>query len=322
MIVVTGGAGFIGSAIVYYLNQISIKDIIVVDSLGLKDNWKNLTGLEFNDYLEKDEFLYNLLSGKIPGIQTIIHMGACSDTTEQDATFLIENNFEYTKQLAKWSVNNNIRFIYASSAATYGDGSDRFDDDQNNSIRFKPLNMYGYSKQLFDMWAIKQRIMNRIVGLKYFNVFGPNEYHKGEMRSLVLKAYIQLKETGKVKLFKSHRPDYTHGEQKRDFLYIKDAVKMTLYFLNNPQYTGLYNIGSGKARTWNDLVTAIFTALDLEPNIEYIDMPSDIRSHYQYYTCANIDKLRSIGYSEKIISLEDDIQDYVVNYLEKNKYLS
>ncbi|MFO7448169.1 MAG: ADP-glyceromanno-heptose 6-epimerase, partial [Ignavibacteriaceae bacterium] len=258
MIVVTGGAGFIGSAIVWRLNTLGQDSIVIVDELGLDEKWKNLPQLSFHDFINKEDFINHLETQTSFGVNAVIHMGANSSTTEKDADSLLRNNYEYTKRLAKYCFKNNIRFIYASSAATYGDGSSGFDDNESVSKQLRPLNMYGYSKNLFDIWAVKQGIINKIAGLKYFNVYGPNEYHKADMRSVVHKAFEQIRDTGKVKLFKSKHPDYKDGEQKRDFIYIKDVVDMTLFFLDNPDKNGIFNIGTGNARTWNDLVTAIF----------------------------------------------------------------
>ncbi|GAG13395.1 unnamed protein product, partial [marine sediment metagenome] len=263
--------------------------ILVVDQLGTDAKWKNLRNLSFADYIEKDNFLELILTGKITTpIEAVFHMGACSSTTETNASFLIKNNYEYTKLLAQWAADKKIRFIYASSAATYGDGAAGFSDSEETVPSLRPLNMYGYSKHLVDLWAKRAGLLDKIVGLKYFNVFGPNEYHKADMRSFVLKAFEQINVTGRVRLFKSYSPEYADGEQKRDFLYIKDAVDMTLFFLDNSQATGIFNIGSGAARTWNDLVKAVFTAMGKEPNIEYIDMPDSIRHQYQYFTQADI----------------------------------
>ena len=248
-------------------------------------------------------------------------MGANSSTTEKDADHLLANNYEYTKTLAKYCIKNNKRFIYASSAATYGDGSLGFDDDINLCGKLRPLNMYGYSKNLFDKWAAKQDIINKIAGIKYFNVYGPNEYHKGDMRSVVHKAFEQITASGKVKLFKSGNPRYKDGEQKRDFIYVKDAVDMTLFFLDNKDKNGLFNVGSGKARTWNDLVTAIFNALGKPVNIEYIDLPEHLAAKYQYFTEAKLDRIKKAGYTNSIRSLEEGVTDYVKNYLLGEKYL-
>lgn len=322
MIIVTGGAGFIGSGIVAELNKRGIKDILVVDRLGSDQRWKNLINLRFADYLDKDDFIDMVAEDVLPfSTEAVFHLGACSSTTETDVSFLMDNNFEYTKQLAQWTADENIRFIYASSAATYGDGSQGFSDDEDKLETLKPLNPYGYSKQIFDIWAKRNGLLGKIVGLKYFNVFGSNEYHKAEMRSFVLKAFEQINATGKVRLFKSHRPDYKDGEQKRDFLYVKDAVDMTLFFLDNPKTAGIYNLGAGAARTWNALAKAVFAAMSKEPNIEYIDMPESVRNQYQYFTEADIGKLRSVSYKKPITSLEDAVKDYIQNYLNQNAYI-
>ena len=248
-------------------------------------------------------------------------MGANSSTTEKDADHLLSNNFEYTKRLALYCINKNVRFIYASSAATYGGGNLGFDDNNELCKKLYPLNMYGYSKNLFDVWALKKNMLDKIAGIKYFNVFGPNEYHKGDMRSVVNKAFKQIQETGKVKLFKSRNKDYKDGEQKRDFIYVKDAVDMTLFFLDHKDKNGLFNVGSGKARTWNDLVTALFNAMGKPVNIEYIDLPDHLADKYQYFTEANLDKIKKAGYTQKLSSLEEGVTDYVKNYLLPNNYL-
>lgn len=322
MIIVTGGAGFIGSAIIAVLNKRGITDILVVDEDG-KDKSKNLVNLSFADYAEKTGFLKTVVEKRIiAGIEAVFHMGACSDTTETDAEYLKKNNYQYSCLLAQWATDANVRLIHASSAATYGDGSKDFSDDEEKIEQLQPLNLYGNSKQLFDLWAREKGLLKKIVSLKYFNVFGPNEYHKGNMRSFILKAFEQINATGKVRLFKSHNPDYADGEYKRDFLYIKDAVDMTLFFYDNPKIKGLFNIGAGKARTWNDLVKAVFAAMGKKPNIEYIEMPDSIRNQYQYFTQADITKLRKAGYKKQITSLENAIKDYVQNYLQNNKYLS
>jgi len=320
MIAVTGGAGFIGSAIVWRLNTLGEDNIIVVDELGQDDKWKNLVGLKFVDFINKNDFINNLEKGLQYNFEAIIHMGANSSTIEKDADHLIKNNYEYTKRLAQFSLANKVRFIYASSGATYGDGSRSFDDDENTVGALNPLNMYGYSKQLFDIWAIKQKIMNSIAGLKYFNVYGPNEYHKGDMRSVVHKAFEQIRDEGCVKLFKSKNVNYKDGEQMRDFIYVKDAVDMTLWFLTNKDKNGLYNIGSGNARSWNDLVAAIFNAMEMPVHINYIEMPKHLEHKYQYFTEAKIDKIRKAGYTKSLLTLGEGVTDYVKNYLLKEKY--
>lgn len=322
MIVVTGGAGFIGSAIVWKLNSSGNDNIVIVDELGTTDKWKNLVGLKFQEFIHKDDFISAVVDDSIDfPVEAIIHMGANSSTTERDADHLFSNNFLYTRELANYCLSKNIRFIYASSAATYGDGSLGFDDDESKLETLRPLNMYGYSKQLFDLWAKRNNVLNKIVGIKYFNVYGPNEYHKGDMRSVVHKAFEQVRDTGKVRLFKSLNPKYKDGEQMRDFVYVKDAVDMTLHFLEHKDKNGIYNVGSGKARTWIDLVTALFNAVGKPVNIEFIDLPEHLREKYQYFTEANLTKIKSAGYNKPLTSLEDGVNDYVKNYLLKNLYL-
>ena len=323
MIIVTGAAGFIGSALIAALNKRGISDILAVDQLGSDNRWKNLQNLSFADYVEKDDFLQMVIEGRIcPPIDTIFHIGACSSTTETDASFLMKNNYEYTKLLAQWATSEKIRFIYASSAATYGDGSAGFSDDENKIENLRPLNMYGYSKQLFDLWTKRAGLLSKIVGLKYFNVFGPNEYHKEDMRSFILKSFEQINETGKVKLFKSHNQQYSDGEYVRDFIYVKDAVDMTLFFFDHREIGGVFNIGTGKARNWNDLVKAVFATMNKKPEIEYVEMPESIREQYQYYTQADMAKLKNAGYEKETISLEEAVKDYVQNYLISNEYLT
>lgn len=313
MIIVTGGVGFIGSCVVSKLNREGQKDIIVVDVLRKNDKWKNLRNLNFFDYLDREQLFDYLTTAK--NIEAIIHMGACSSTTETDTYYLMENNYRYTLKLAEYCISNKVRFIYASSAATYGDGSQGNADHEQTLPKLQPLNMYGYSKQIFDLKALREGWFDKIVGLKFYNVYGPNEYHKGEMVSVVYKAFKQINEYGYVNLFKSHHPDFNHGEQKRDFIYVLDALEVVLFFLYNPQLSGIYNVGSGKARMFRDLVTATFQAMGLEPNIKYIDMPLDIRDRYQYFTEAKMDKVFKSGYKKSFHNLEDGIKDYVQNYL-------
>jgi ADP-L-glycero-D-manno-heptose 6-epimerase len=323
MIIVTGGAGFIGSAIIATLNKRHISDILVVDELGTDQKWKNLCNLSFSDYIEKDDFLDLFINDKLnSSIETVFHLGACSDTTEKNASYLIKNNYKYSKLLAQKAKADNIRFIYASSAATYGEAEAGFSDNLQNIENLSPLNMYGYSKHLFDLWARRAGLLNNFAGLKYFNVFGPNEYHKADMRSFVVKAFEQIKASGKVQLFKSYKSEYADGEQLRDFIYVKDAVEMTLFLYDNPQIGGLYNIGTGKARSWNDLVKAVFAAMDIKPNIEYVEMPESIRGQYQYFTEADMSSLRKAGYDKETTSLEDAVKDYVKNYLQTNRYMN
>jgi ADP-L-glycero-D-manno-heptose 6-epimerase len=324
MIIVTGGAGLIGSAVVWHLNQLGRSDILAVDNLGTGVKWKNLVALKIADYLEKDTFLRLVTENRLPcseKVDAVFHLGACSATTEQDASYLIENNFEYTKQLALFALRQNARFIYASSAATYGDGINGFNDDEEKLSELRPMNMYGYSKHLFDVWARENNLLGRIAGMKYFNVFGPNEYHKGEMRSLVLKAYEQIVSSGRLRLFKSHRPDYADGEQVRDFIYVKDAAAMTVRFMSNPDANGIYNIGGGEASSWNSLAGAIFRALGRPVQIEYIDMPESIRGTYQYHTCAETSKIRQSGCWHETMQLEKAVEDYVTGYLVPGRHL-
>jgi len=321
MIIVTGGAGFIGSAIVAALNAKGVKDILIVDYLGKDEKWKNLRNLSYTDYLEADNFLDIITAGKffLP-VEALIHLGACSSTTEPDASYLIKNNFEYSKSVASFALDKKARYIYASSAATYGDGEKGFCDDEAMLPQLQPLNMYGFSKQMFDLWAQNNGTAKKIVGLKYFNVYGPNEYHKADMRSFVLKGFQQIKQTGKVNLFKSYNPQYKDGCQMRDFLYVKDAVDMTLFFLDNKKANGVYNIGTGRARTWLDLANALFAAMDIQPNIEFVDMPDFLRDKYQYFTQADIGKIRAAGYKKELPMLEDGVKDYV-DYLKSDSYL-
>ncbi|HEC99753.1 MAG TPA: ADP-glyceromanno-heptose 6-epimerase [Proteobacteria bacterium] len=311
-VIITGGAGFIGCNIVKRLNELGEDNILIVDNLGTSYKWQNLIGLDFEDYVQKDVFLDKLSARAFDGkISAIIHMGARSSTTETDIEYLMENNYGYTKTLAVWAVKEKVRFIYASSAATYGNGSMGFSDDHQLLKYLRPLNAYGYSKHLFDLWALKNNLLETIVGLKYFNVFGPNESHKGEMSSMVFKAYKQIRKDGSVGLFRSYNNDYGDGKQLRDFIYVEDAADMTLYFLEHPEINGIFNIGTGNPRTWNDLVKAVFSALGKEPSIEYIDMPENIRDRYQYLTKADISKLRMSGYEKETSALEDAVRGYV-----------
>jgi ADP-L-glycero-D-manno-heptose 6-epimerase len=318
MIIVTGGAGFIGSAFVWKLNQEGIDDIIIVDQLGTDEKWKNLVNLRFANYVHKDDFLEMIDTDTLPfDVDAIIHMGACSSTTERDADYLWHNNYVYTNLLAQWAIERGIRFIYASSAATYGDGTKGFSDNHKTINELKPINMYGYSKQVFDLWVLRRKLENKMAGIKFFNVFGPNEYHKGDMASVIFKAFHQIKDTGKVSLFKSYKKEYKDGGQMRDFVYVKDCVNVMWWLLKNPKVNGIFNLGTGKARTWNDLIKAVFTAMKKKPNIEYIAMPEALRNQYQYFTEAEMSKLKKAGCPVKFSSLEDSVRDYVVNYLQK-----
>ena len=322
MIVVTGGAGFIGSALVWELNNRGIDDVLIVDQLGISEKWKNLVGLKFKDYLEKATFRDLVATGNLDSeISLILHMGACSSTTELNASYLADNNYQFSKEIITFAVSNGIRMIYASSAATYGDGSLGYDDFES-IVHLSPMNMYGFSKQMVDCWVSKNNLLDQIVSLKFSNVFGPNEYHKGDMRSVPNKAFHQIHENGTIGLFKSYKTDYRDGEQKRDFIYVKDVVSMVLFFLEHQDIHGIFNIGSGNARTWNELAIAVFDSLGMDPKIEYIEMPQQIRNKYQYYTELPMSKLQMAGYNSPILSLEEGIKDYVQNYLSGKRHLA
>ncbi len=318
MIVVTGGAGFIGSAIAAALNSRGYRDLWIVDVDDSPEKKRNLSALTYDRYLDRESFLEKIEQGDLPQPSAIFHLGACSSTTETDVDFLNRNNVNYTRTLAEYCLRRDVRFIYASSAATYGNGDSGYSDDAVLLPTLKPLNLYGQSKQDFDIIARDAGWLDRIVGLKYFNVYGPNEYHKGDMRSMVLKGYEQIKQTGRLRLFKSNRAEYTDGGQVRDFLYVKDAVAMTLFFLDNLEPGGIFNIGSGNARSWNDLASALFAAMERESHIEYFDMPDHIKNQYQYHTEAVMNKLHSAGYHAPGLSLEQGVEDYVRNFLMKN----
>ncbi len=318
MVVVTGGAGFIGSCCVWELNKAGICDILIVDHLGSSDKWKNLVGLSFLDYIDKDTFLTRLESRMYDdSITAIVHFGACSATTEKNADYLMENNYRYTLRMARWwEMHQSVRFIYASSAATYGNGEHGYDDDESKLDMLRPLNMYGYSKHLFDQVAFRRGWLGHIVGLKFFNVFGPGEYHKGEMQSVIAKAYSRVRDEGIITLFKSYRLDYRDGEQNRDFIYVKDAIAMVLWFLSNTDAHGIYNIGTGRARSWNDLAHAMFKAAHKsDGRIEYIEMPESLRKQYQYTTTATLTKLRLAGCTHECLHLEASIEEYIQEYL-------
>ncbi len=322
-VLVTGGAGFIGSALVWELNRRGCENIVVCDRLTQDEKWRNLVPLKFADYLDGGDLerLVRTSPDALGSFDHVLHLGACSATTERDADYLMRNNYELTRLLCEWTLARGGRFVYASSAATYGDGAHGMDDRLEDLHRLRPLNMYGYSKHLFDLYAQRTGLLGRVAGLKYFNVYGPNEDHKADMRSVVHKAHRQILETGRVQLFKSHRPDYQDGCQQRDFLYVKDAVKMTLHLAASPAANGLFNLGSGRAHTWVELARAIFLAMGREPVIDFIDMPEALREKYQYYTCADIGRLRESGYSEPLLTLEEAVRDYVQGYLAQDRRL-
>jgi ADP-L-glycero-D-manno-heptose 6-epimerase len=283
--------------------------------------WKNLVGKSIEDYISKEKFLDKLESGKLKEhFDFVIHMGACSSTTETNAEYLMENNYLYSKRLAKWALCRNVPFLYASSGGTYGDGSAGYSDEDNASLNLKPLNLYGYSKQLFDLWLIKNNLTAKVTGFKFFNVFGPNEYHKESMRSIIAKVFDGVSRGEKMCLFKSYVRQYSDGEQKRDFIYVKDAVDIVYYFIEHPDKHGIFNVGAGNARSWNDLAKCLFAALDKPAQIEYIDMPEQIRDKYQYFTQADLSKLRRAGYTQQFHTLEEAVADYS-GYLKNHAYL-
>jgi ADP-L-glycero-D-manno-heptose 6-epimerase len=317
MIVVTGGAGFIGSALIWRLNTLGRDDIIAVDVFDESEKWKNLVPLRYADVFDKDDFGHMLSSDFLKRfeVEAIFHLGACSSTTEKNFDFLLRNNYEYTKYLCEKAVESDVRFIYASSAATYGNGAQGYSDDESKLETLRPLNGYGYSKHMFDLWAKRSRILDKIVGLKYFNVYGPGEYHKDDMRSVVNKCYHQVKSEGSARLFKSDREGVEDGGQRRDFIYVKDAVDMTIHFMENKLVSGIYNIGTGTAHSFKEFVSPIFDAMEMNADIEYIDMPEVLKDKYQYFTEADISKLRDSGYSKEITPIQDAVVDYVKNYL-------
>lgn len=314
-VIVTGGAGFIGSNIVGALNAAGREDIIIVDNIHTSEKWMNIRDKKFLSYFHKNEFLDKLW--KMDDVTHIIHMGACSSTTETDFDYLYKNNVEYSKELWNYAAEQKASFLYASSAATYGDGQDGFDDEKDIQ-GLKPLNRYGYSKHLFDMWAEKQdRRPAQAVGMKFFNVYGPNEYAKGSMASVVYHGYKQIIQSGAIRLFKSYREGIEDGGQKRDFIYVKDICKIIRFLMAHPEVSGLFNIGTGTAETFFHLAQAIFKALNLEPDIRFIDMPPELHSRYQYYTKAETNQLLKSGYADPFYSLEDGVKDYVCEYLAK-----
>ena len=317
--IVTGGAGLIGCNLVSALNARGHTDILIVDHLNHPEKEANLDAISCVEFVDKEVFRERFLADEQETVATVFHLGACSSTTETNADYLNDNNLRYTQQLCEWSLAKGARFIYASSAATYGDGALGYSDDDALTPQLKPLNLYGQSKQDFDMWAMQRGLLSKIAGLKYFNVYGPYENHKGEMRSVVNKAYRQIQETGKLQLFRSHRPDYEDGTQERDFVYVKDAVKVTLFFHDHPEVSGLFNCGTGSTRTWLDLAHAVFAAMGREPNIEFVDMPDNLRDKYQYHTQADTLKLRDAGYNQPFTAIEDAVRDYIRNY---NRFLA
>ena len=320
MILITGGAGFIGSVLAKKLNDLGHEDLVIVDKLESSTKWKNLRGIKYSEYIHADELFAGEYDDLIAEADLVFHMGACSATTEKDVDFLMRNNVAYTKALFRFAAAKNIPFIYASSAATYGEGEQGYSDDHSKIPSLVPMNPYGYSKQLVDEWILKEEHKpDHWFGLKFFNVYGPNEYHKEDMRSLVHKAFEQIQQMGSVKLFKSHRSDFKDGEQLRDFIYVKDVVQAMLLLADPDKsaHSGIYNLGTGKARSFHDLVKATFKAMNKEAKIEFIDMPESIRGQYQYFTEADMTKMKKALPEMTFTSLEEGVADYVQNHLMK-----
>lgn len=317
MIIVTGGAGFIGSCLVRSLNnQGRTDDIVIVDNIACTEKWKNLRNKKYRMYYHKNEFLNKLEF--IRGVEAVIHLGACSSTTETNFDYLWKNNFVYTKTLWKYCAKYGVPFIYASSAATYGDGSMGF-DDKGDIDSLRPLNAYGYSKQMFDQWVEHQASCYppQYAGLKFFNVYGPNEYFKGTMASMAYHGYCQAVESGEIRLFESYHPEYEHGGQLRDFVYVKDVCDVILWLLCHKEVNGLFNVGTGRAQSFEELAQAVFEAMNMKPEIRYIAMPEHLKENYQYYTKADITKLREAGYMKGFRNVSEGVRDYVQMYLDK-----
>jgi len=321
MIIITGGAGFIGSVLSQHVSRQGVKDLFVVDKLNKPCKKKNMSGMSIKEFIDRDVFLERLESGSFGKVDVVIHMGACTDTTEANMDYLLKQNYEYSKRLCSWCLNNGTRFIYASSASVYGDGKNSFSDGDELTSRLKPLNKYGLSKLMFDQWLIENNYVNSVAGLRFFNVFGPNEYHKGNMSSIIYRSFPAAKKDSVVRLFKSYMKGIKDGDQRRDFIYVKDVVKVVDLFMQNKNINGIFNVGTGKARSFNELGAALLTSLNKKVRIEYFDMPDEIKPNYQYFTEADMTKLRSVGYKHEFTSLENAITDYVQNYLIKpNQY--
>lgn len=321
MIAVTGAAGFIGSNLVWGLNRRGRDDILAVDLQPAGDVSPNLAPLRVQSYLAKDAFRDWLrVPANARSLEAVYHLGACSSTTETNWAFLAENNLGYTRDLCRLCLDAGVRFVCASSAATYGDGAQGYDDDHARLRDLRPLNLYGRSKHEFDLWALDEGVLGAIASLKYFNVYGPNEWHKGEMRSMVCKGYEQVRDTGRVRLFASDRPEYPDGGQQRDFIWVDDAVAMTLWCGEHPAAGGVFNVGTGQAATWNRLIGAIFAALGLEPAIDYVPMPAELKGRYQYHTEARMAKLRAAGCDAPLTPLEDAVAEYVRGHLVEHRH--
>ncbi len=320
MIVVTGAAGFIGSNLIARLNKDNFKDIVLVDDFSHPEKEKNLAGKIYSEKVHRNEF-FTWLDKNHTYVQFIFHIGARTDTTEFNMAIFDELNIGYSKKVWEKCIDYGLPLVYASSAATYGMGELGYSDDHDLPFKLKPLNPYGVSKNEFDKWALQQEKQPYFwAGLKFFNVYGPNEYHKGRMASVIFHAYNQIQKTDKMKLFRSHHPDFKDGEQQRDFIFVDDLTNVLVFMMHHRKNSGLYNLGTGKARTFADLVRATFNAMDVPENIEFIDTPEDIRDKYQYYTCAEMDKLRDIGYQQPFTSLEEGVRIYVQGFLDGHRY--
>lgn len=314
-IILTGVGGFIGSCYLSYLNAQGLHDLIVVDADAKPNRYANLADKKFIEYLSRESLIHKLDQGHYQDVDGIVHLGACADTTMMDRQFLAMNNVEYSKHLAKWCLAGGKFFHYASSASVYGDGENGYSDADHLIYQFKPLNPYAESKWLFDRWLIQEKLTSNVVGFRYFNVFGPNEYHKGDMRSMVCKSYEQIRDTQKARLFATTRVGYLDGSEERDFVYIKDVCDMMFFFIRNLDKKGIFNIATGRARSFKDLVSAVFLSLKIPVAIDYISMPGKLRGQYQYYTQADMGKIKQAGYQGNTRSLEDSVHDYVTNYL-------
>lgn len=323
MIVITGGAGFIGSAVVWALNGRGQTDLLLVDDVDHVEKEHNLAPLKYDRLLTIADFRRQLLSGDLngSGVAALLHLGACSDTMEDDEAYLLANNVEYSQDIIRWCVDRTVRCVYASSAATYGSGNQGFSDNHELFDQLAPRNVYGRAKLLVDIWARDGGYLDQVVGLRYFNVFGPNEWHKGRMQSVIAKKFPDVRDKGYLELFASQHPDFADGEQDRDFMYVKDAVAVTLWCLDHREVKGVFNVGTGQARAWNDVARALFAALAKEPDIRYIDLPASLAKQYQYHTEADIAKLRSAGLQSAFMGLEESITDYVQQYLVPHRHL-
>ncbi len=313
-LILTGASGFIGSAYLRHLNDLGIDDVVAVDVQPTPDH-PNFRGKKFSAYVTREDLIDRLDRGQLKEVDGIIHLGACADTTEKDRAFLARNNVQYSQRLARWSLSNEMFFHYASSASVYGNGEEGYSDDPEKLSLYKPLNPYAESKWTFDKWIASEKLLDRVVGYRYFNVFGPNEYHKGNMSSMVAKAFDQIKSGGHVKLFASSRPGYGDGSEERDFIYVKDVSKVMSWFLERPEKGGIFNVGTGKVRTFLDLVKAVFSALGKPDAIDFIPMPESLKAQYQYYTLADLERLRRVGCDVAFRSLEESVADYVNGHL-------